>query len=588
MTIKKITIYCNNRFVLSVNSFSCNFLPTIEEKERDVGELTYKYELCDGDYKDISFDESENIAIKLYENSKYWFEFENISIEVDPNILNKLLEKPSIDNEGRIVVGNYNSNNYVGILNLEVLGITENYIEIESRKIDYKNDFSKLVGDLSENIIDLISRDSSFHQSMISKTSKVNEKKENLYSSFAYIKSFLYFDKMPMYLAYLMKNPYTKTMEINEEKFIWESDEIDIENLMSAYQDESNLCEFPNTHLMVDKIPLLLNANSYEDTIDTFENQFIKYILELLYDYLRGIKRDNLGDKIKWEIEQSMSIVSQYLEAPFFTQISKLKYFSLNSKVLQRRYPYNKFLQFYFSWDMSSSVFFDIYDEMFCMGQKDVPTMYEYFCFITFVKELDNRYSRENLLDNELIVYQNNTLNFKLKSGTRSELKYCIGEGKYLKLFYNKEYNSTKYIVSGRSYSNNLTPDISLELFNDDRLIGIIHFDAKYKVTTTNDFKVEDLNKMHTYKDAIMGTLASYILYPGRQEKVFKQEEYGFGREEDIFPSVGACPLSINTDSKELAYIFSIVDRFIELLDSKSGLYSIPSSDYDGIKKIIG
>lgn len=588
MTIKKITIFCNNHFVLSVNSFNCNFSPTIEVKEIDIGELTYKYELCDCEYVDILFSESENIAIKLYENSKYWFEFENISIEVNLNILNKLLDKPSLDNDVKTVKGNYNSNNYVGVLNLETLGISQNYIEIESRKIDYKNDFSKLVEDLSENIIDLISRDSSFHQSMISKTSKINEKKENLYSSFAYIKSFLYFDKLPMYLQYLMKNPYTKTMEINEEKFIWESDDIDIENLMSAYQDESNLCYFPNTHLMVDKIPLLLNATSYEETIDTFENQFIKYVLELLYDYLQGIQRDDFGDKIKWEIEQSMSIVSQYLETPFFTQISKLKYFSLNSKVLQRRYPYNKFLQFYFSWDMSSSVFFDIYDEMFCMGQKDVPTMYEYFCFITFVKELDNRYGRESLVDNELIVYQDSTLNFKLKSGIRSELKYSIGDGKYLKLFYNKAYNSTKYIVSGRSYSNNLEPDISLELFNDNRLIGIIHFDAKYKVSATNDFKVEDLNKMHTYKDAIMGTLASYILYPGKQEKIFKQEEFGFCNEEDIFPSVGACPLSINTDSTELAYIFSIVDRFIDLLDTKSGLYTIPSTSYDGIKKIIG
>jgi predicted component of viral defense system (DUF524 family) len=588
MTIKKITIYSNNRLLLSVNSFSCNFLPTIDTKETKVGELTYKYELCDSDYKDISFNESEVVAIKLYENSKYWFEFFNISIDVNQNILNKLLENPLIDNIKNAVVGNYTSNNYVGILNLETLGITENYIEVESRKIDYKNDFSKLVEDLSENIIDLISRDSSFHQSMISKTSKVNEKKENLYSSFAYIKSFLYFDKMPMYLLFLMKNPYTKTMEINEEQFIWESDEIDIDNLIYAYQDESNLFQFNNTHLTVDKIPIVLNGKNYESTIDTFENQFIKYILELLYDYLYSIQKDSLGDKLKWEIEQSMAIVSQYLESPFFSKISKLKYFSLNSKVLQRRYPYNKFLQFYFSWDMSSSVFFDIYDEMFCMGQKDVPTMYEYFCFITFVKELDNRYSRDNLINNELVVYQNNTFNFKLKSGKRSELKYSIGEDKYLKLFYNKEYNSAKYIVSGRSYSNSLTPDISLELFNDDRLIGIIHFDAKYKVTMNNDFKVEDLNKMHTYKDAIMGTLASYILYPGMKEKVFKQEEYGFNSEEVVFPSVGACPLSITTESKELAYIFSIIDNFIELLDSKNGLYTIPPVNYDGITKIIG
>jgi len=400
------------------------------------------------------------------------------------------------------ILGFYNSNNFVGILNLELLNINENHIEVESKKINYKDEFSRLVEELSEDIIDLISMDSSFHQNMLSKSSKVNDRKENLYSSFSYIKSFLSFDKMPMYLSYLIKKPFTKTETMVEEKYIWESDDIDSDNLISAYQDISNLFKLDNSYpsIPVSTIPLVIDSKSYYDTADTFENQFIKHILELIYDYLYNIDKDELGDKFKWEISQCKIIVSQHLDSPFFSKISKLKHFSLNSKVLQRKYPYNKFLKFYFSWDMSSSVFFDMYDEMFCMGQKDIPTMYEYFCFITFVKEFDNRYDRESLTANNLLKYKNDTFNFTLKSGIPSQVVYSLKNKYKLKLYYNKEYNSDKYIVNGRSYSNPLRPDISLELFFKEKLIGILHFDAKYKVDNNEEFKSEDINKMHTYK----------------------------------------------------------------------------------------
>ena len=299
------------------------------------------------------------------------------------------------------------------------------------------------------------------------------------------------------------------------------------------------------------------------------------------------IDKDTLGDKFKWEILECKIIVSQYLDSPFFCRISKLKHFSLNSKVLQRKYPYNKFLKFYFSWDMASSIFFDMYDEMFCMGQKDVPTMYEYFCFITFIKEFDNRYERESLTNSNLLKYQNNTFNFTLKSGIESQVIYSLNNGYKLKLFYNKEYNSGKYIVNGRSYANSLRPDISLELFYEEALVGILHFDAKYKVDKNDEFKSEDINKMHTYKDAIMGTLASYILYPGSEKEIFRQEEYGLTSDE-IFPSVGACPLSIYTDRSEVSYIFYLIEEFIILTNNRTGKYSFPAMEYNGIEKIIG
>jgi len=589
--IKQIDIYKDNTRYISIKSSRNSFVPSLdnENKEYLIDGFTYKIIKCSQYIGDIHFIENETAPIRLYENSRYWLEFYEVSSFNNRTLISSFLTNAQFNEEEHSVLGFYNSNNFVGILNLELMGINENHIEIESKKINYKDEFSRLVEELSEDIIDLISMDSSFHQNMLSKSSKVNDRKENLYSSFAYIKSFLSFDKMPMYLAYLIKKPFTKTTTIVEEKYIWESEDIDSDNLISAYQDISNLYELDNSYsnFPISTIPLMIDSISYHDTIDTFENQFIKHVLELIYNYLDTIDKNSLGDKFKWEILECKIIVSQYLDSPFFSKISKLKHFSLNSKVLQRKYPYNKFLKFYFSWDMSSSIFFDMYDEMFCMGQKDVPTMYEYFCFITFIKEFDNRYERESLTSNNLLKYQNNTYNFTLKSGTESKVIYSLNNGYKLNLYYNKEYNSGKYIVNGRSYANSLRPDISLELFYEDSLIGILHFDAKYKVDKNDEFKSEDINKMHTYKDAIMGTLASYILYPGSEKEIYRQEEYGLTTEE-IFPSVGACPLSVYTDRNEISYIFYLIEEFIILTNNRTGKYSFPPIEYNGIEKIIG
>ena len=58
-------------------------------------------------------------------------------------------------------------------------------------------------------------------------------------------------------------------------------------------------------------------------------------------------------------------------------------------------------------------------------------------------------------------------------------------------------------------------------------------------------FKSEDIDRMHTYRDAILGTRGCYVLYPGstNEETVFvrhTKEEY---RNKWPGPSVGAFPL---------------------------------------------
>lgn len=589
--IKNINVHIGNTLVLTIDSYSASFKECTNEKTIIFGEITYSFQVC-LERTDIFFcNNGDDVPIKLFENNEYQFKFYNVTnLVYNEELIASLFPKHhTISNT---LVCSYSSNNYVGILNLESLGILNNLIEIESQKIDYKDEFSKLLDILTEEVLDLISRDTSFHQNRISKSSVVNKEINNLYSTFAYIKGFLLFDKMPMYLSYLMSKPHKTTDTIMEEYNIWEIDDYDLDQFLNAYSEKSNLIHIDKsrTGLIAETIPLLMRSNAHTDTIDNFENRFVKYTVELIYNYLLGLQETNLSKKLQWEVEHAKSIVSQYLDTPFFRGLSTLKQFSLNSKALQRKYPYNKFLKFYFSLDMASVISLDLSDERACMGQKDVPTMYEYYCFIQFIKAFDTKYTRKNFEDNNLLVYQNSSLNFKLKSGFQSCIEYKIHDEYLLKLYYNKTYNSDNYIVAGRSYSNPLKPDISLELFATDKLLGILHFDAKYKLTDKDSFKIEDIDKMHTYKDAIFGTLASYVLYPGSRAEIFMQEEKGFVSDKYL-PAIGACPLSISgsNSNNEIMYIFKIIEQFLSITNEyKDGVFSLVPIKYNGIERILG
>ncbi|MFW6312202.1 MAG: nuclease domain-containing protein, partial [Nanoarchaeota archaeon] len=151
------------------------------------------------------------------------------------------------------------------------------------------------------------------------------------------------------------------------------------------------------------------------------------------------------------------------------------------------------------------------------------------------------------------------------KKGVK-KVNYEFNSNIKINLYYNKEYKKTSKFKKGKSYSHTLNPDISLELFKNDDLFGILHFDSKYKMTESGQFKTEDLNKMHAYKDAIIGSYGSYILGPLEDDiNIFTSEEQSNGKR---FPSVGAISFQINNCAKGLNNFWNLVEEFIDMADN--------------------
>ena len=127
-----------------------------------------------------------------------------------------------------------------------------------------------------------------------------------------------------------------------------------------------------------------------------------------------------------------------------------------------------------------------------------------------------------------------------------------------LQLYYNKDFNllNDKSTQWADSYSGVFNPDVSISL-EMNGIVHWLHFDAKYRLDLSkwkselsgtdivSSFKREDIHKMHTYRDAVLGTRGSYVLYPGseRVNELYVRNPDKTYRYSNFMPSVGAFPL---------------------------------------------
>jgi len=136
---------------------------------------------------------------------------------------------------------------------------------------------------------------------------------------------------------------------------------------------------------------------------------------------------------------------------------------------------------------------------------KDIATLYEIWCF--------TQVANATFKDDEVVYIDgfNRNLN-KLSNGVSWRTNNIA-------IYFNKSFGKN----SG-SYSVTLRPDIVVERTIDNKT-QYWHFDAKYKVKTTNDVlgvaHSGDIHKMHTYIDAIDGSVSSIALYPGNRNSSY-------------------------------------------------------------------
>lgn len=534
-------------------------------------------------------DSSTHFAnLMLLEETDYQILFESKDINSSYDVLYSLVKMNNdFFNEFRFsltefekykVVGTLNFRSYVGksFLDVEKNGYLSNRvpIEVRSKKIDYFNQYSAMIAELSQYALGLIFESNSpLYQEF-----EIDYKnKTTYYEDFMFLEYLFRPENLPSIFEYLSKNLYSKLEECDEVVPTSFASNIDDKELINIL---NNPDKFQKTNYDIKLasylggfLPIEVGEVDYNDSIDVAENRFFKYFLELVRDLIEKLLDNSKEGYIKDKLTFFNEEIVYYLSNKLFGDIGTLDYIPFNSQVLQKREGYRDIFQFFLMFEFSFKLSWDELNNQFKGFEKKLSELYEYWCYFKILKVL-NEMSISKVDFEDVFEINKNNWSMDIKRGHKSIKKFKLNlfdQDIFIELFYNKTFsNNTKY----KSYSLAFRPDYSLLIYlNGERYF--IHFDAKYrseldvinfynkiqdktfsevenevnnrdsKENKDRIFKNGDIYKMHTYKDSILKTEGSYVLYPGNVHKLFREDN------DLIIPSVGAFPLAPGNGGEE-------------------------------------
>jgi len=274
----------------------------------------------------------------------------------------------------------------------------------------------------------------------------------------------------------------------------------------------------------------VLGSRKYE-SFDTPENRFAKHFLNILIEWgERVVETFNEKDADLKPIRELLGELEFIRSDSVWEEIGNMTLFPYTSQTLLKGDGYRDLLELYREFTAYSPFFEELQR---AIDNKDIATLYEYWCFFRLVKELSGVLGKKSI---RIVVTPAGELS---ESGD----VYAQFDNDW-RLYYNKRLTSQKW-----SYSVTLRPDFSL--FRNGKLIGV--FDAKFKLDVVDepkeieDFdkedeeaersgnyttwaKLEDIYKMHAYRDAL-GCRFAVVLYPGRRSVFFDAKT---GKNENI------------------------------------------------------
>lgn len=534
-------------------------------------------------------DSSTHFAnLMLLEETDYQILFESKDINSSYDVLYSLVKMNNdFFNEFRFsltefekykVVGTLNFRSYVGksFLDVKKNGYLSNRvpIEVRSKKIDYFNQYSAMIAELSQYVLGLIFESNSpLYQEF-----EIDYKnKTTYYEDFMFLEYLFRPENLPSIFEYLSKNLYSKLEECDEvvptsfASNIGDKELINILNNPDKLQKTNS--DIKLTSYLGGFLPIEVGEVDYNDSIDVAENRFFKYFLELVRDLIEKLLDNSKEGYIKDKLTFFNEEIVYYLSNKLFGDIGTLDYIPFNSQVLQKRGGYRDIFQFFLMFEFSFKLSWDELNNQFKGFEKKLSELYEYWCYFKILKVL-NEMSISKVDFEDVFEINKNNWSMDIKRGHKSIKKFKLNlfdQDIFIELFYNKTFsNNTKY----KSYSLAFRPDYSLLIYlNGERYF--IHFDAKYrseldvinfynkiqdktfsevenevnnrdsKENKDRIFKNGDIYKMHTYKDSILKTEGSYVLYPGNVHKLFREDN------DLIIPSVGAFPLAPGNGGEE-------------------------------------
>jgi len=327
---------------------------------------------------------------------------------------------------------------------------------------------------------------------------------------------------------------------------------------------------WPAATTRLTSVPARVHLHRPQATYDTLPNRFVKFALNRWrteIDNLQSVCRDGLvGPPLDRAIRETQGVIDwldSALAWPIFGEVSDLEQFPANNTVLIGREGYREFYAAFGLFELVADLAWEGGDAVYRAGQRDVATLYEYWCFMQLAALVRGICGS---VEASLITIDRTGTKLDLRRGRQSVLSGSVtrlGRRIDAALFFNREFATGA--GGDHSWTRAMRPDCSLQLTSPDDLDSEtvwVHFDAKYRIDRVDQIftdalevsaedeggapskggraKREDLLKMHAYRDAIRRSAGSYVLYPGPNEP---QANTSYRRFHEVLPGIGAFAL---------------------------------------------
>ncbi|MBR6054598.1 MAG: DUF2357 domain-containing protein [Bacteroidales bacterium] len=538
---------------------------------------------------------------QLQEGQEYDYEFINAENDLIPELRWRLegpdtllKQKPFHANRGKIVTGIY-----VGTVHFVARRNDNAYIvpvtfEIQSVKINYRADYRIMLNEITKYYTDLVMQQGS----QVTQEFQVDETASctTLYQKFSFVRSIVEDIQFDEAIHKIISNPVRKLTDIPVERHIESVHRISRSGMRQiASRKDRVLYSFIDK---IDSLPRYLTVNHKTDSIDTIENQFIKYVLTCFYDFCSSLAtKRNANEQLKKEVNVIGNVLQGYMNSLFFKAVSTPTSINIGSPVLQRKEGYREVLQAWLMFDLAAKLTWSGGDKVYNAGMKNVAVLYEYWVFFKLLDCVSEVFGIPTEEKSKLINSDADhiNLNLDLSHGNTKVLEgstTSLNRHLRVRLCYNKIFNYKKDGHQAGSWTTCMRPDYTLSVWpeeltvdeaeSNDTIIHI-HFDAKYRLDKKligeqpdnlegiqielkeeeenrerDVYRKGDLLKMHAYKDAIRRTGGAYILYPGNtKEEIHK----GF---EEIIPGLGAFCLSPGHDEDQIPAIKTFLEEVVD------------------------
>lgn len=504
----------------------------------------------------------------------------------DINIRNKVTP---VGRKKDLLTGIINFKGSIGysdlVINLDNKEYMTVKVQVFPSKLDYEEDYKNILDDINQEIYNL---SFGFLGSTYLNMSLTNKSKNSLtefYSILTYINS-----KLLKAIDTTIKNSHH---QLEKTSIIMQGHKIKtVSNETIRYiQKRPDQVRLIGNKYIVDKALGIKKQVTY----DTNENRFLKFLLNRIIkrinEFIKVYKKQNtqngytLNEKNLEVIKNLNNIklnIQRRINTSFLKNVSDEYRTSNISLVFTMGSGYREIYKYYLMLQRKLS----IKSDLLTLSMKDLPLLYEYWCFIKINSLLSKKYK---LISSDFIKLKTDGIYTVLKKGVQSSVTYLNEKtDEKFTVYYNKK---------SESRTVNQKPDNILSLSKSNSSVKYeFVFDAKYKIDNSENYvamynsigpKVEDINTMHRYRDAIVYNnrnntnyencvFGAFVLFPYNDEEKYKDSTFYKSIEE---VNIGAFPFLPSTTKlmeeflDELIYesSYSIYER---------GLENVGSEDY--------